>query len=353
MNKVAIIGCGNGGQALAGHFALLGIEVNIYAHPKHLGGFKEVKRRGGIECFGEVNGFGKVSLVSTDLSEVVTDAKMIFICLPVIAHESIFINMLPFLKDNQTIINLSGQFSGIYQKDILNRSSWDKNIIIVDITSFPYACRLDSPSNANIVSIKRKMGIASFNQSIAYEISCILNDFFPSELEVMSSFIEVGLYDPCGITHPSSVVFNAGRIGNNQEFYFYKDGITKETALFLEKLDNERITIGAKIGVVLPKFHEVMNSYYNLSFENIYDFYKYSPIHNKKTFFPDSIAHRYVSEDVPYSLVPWYSIGERVGYQASSMKNIIEITSIMNNINYYQKGRVISDMHLKEFHPCG
>lgn len=353
MNKIAIIGCGNGGQALAGHLALLGMTVNLYAHQNHLGGFKEIKDRGGIECLGEVNGFGKVSLISTNLSEVLDETSLIFICLPVIAHESIFINMLPFLKDNQIVINLSGQFSGIFQKDILNRSSWDKNIVIADVTSFPYACRSDTPSNANIVSIKRTMGIASFNKLVAYEISCLLKDFFPSKLEVMSSFIEVGLYDPCGITHPSSVVFNAGRIGNNQEFYFYKEGITKETALFLEKLDNERIAIGSKIGIALPKFHEVMNLYYDLSFKNIYEFYKNSPIHNKKTFFPNSISHRYVSEDVPYSLVPWYSIGERVGYHASSMKNIIEITSVMNNVNYYNKGRIISEMHLKEFHPCG
>ncbi len=353
MNKVAIIGCGNGGQALAGHLSLLGLNVNLYAHPNHLGGFQEVKKRGGVECFGAVHGFGKINLVSNDLAAVLNQTDIVFICLPVVAHESIFINMLPFLKENHIVINLSGQFSGIYQKEILNRSGWEKNIIIADVTSFPYACRSESPSNANIVSVKTKMGIASFNKSIAFEINDIIKSFFPSKLEIMSSFIEAGLYDPCGITHPANVVFNAGRIGNQQEFYFYKEGITKETAQFLDVLDNERILIGQKLGLNLPPFYEVMNSYYDLSFTSIYDFYKLSPIHNKKTFCPDSISHRYVSEDVPYSLVPWYSLGERLGYQATSMKNIIEITSTMNKTKYYEKGRIITDLQLKEFHSCG
>lgn len=353
MNKIAIIGCGNGGQALAGHLSLLGLVVNLYAHSSHLGGYKEVKIRGGVECFGAVNGFGKISLVSNDLSLILKNTSVVFICLPVIAHEAIFINMLPFLNENHIIINLSGQFSGIFQKEILNRSAWDKNIIIADVTSFPYACRSDSPSNSNIVSIKKKMGIASFNKSFTCEILDIIKPFFPSELNIMSSFIEVGLCDPCGITHPANVVFNAGRISNQEDFYFYKEGTGKETALFLEILDNERILIGKKLGIHLPTFYEVMNTYYDLSFTNIYDFYKNSPIHNKKTFCPNSTSHRYVSEDVPYSLVPWFSIGESLGYYAKSMKNIIDITSTMNNVNYLEKGRVIKDTYLKEFHPCG
>lgn len=353
MRKVAIIGCGHGGQALAGHLSMLGLEVSLYADLNHLGGIKEVKQKGGVECQGAVTGFGKIALVTTDLAEALNQTEIVFICLPVVAHESIFIKLLPYLKENHIVVNLSAQFSGIFQKEILNRSNWDKNIIIADVTSFPYACRCESPGIANIVSIKKTMGIASYHQSLSEEIAILLNAFFPSNLKVMSSFIEVGLYDPCGITHPANVVFNAGRIGNNIEFYFYKDGITKETALFLEKLDQERIAIGNKIGIKLPKFHEVMNEYYDLSFRSIYEFYKESPIHNKKTFCPNSIAHRYVSEDVPYSLVPWYSLGERIGFTATSMRNIIEISSIMNNINYLEKGRIISEAHLREFHQCG
>ena len=115
----------------------------------------------------------------------------------------------------------------------------------------------------------------------------------------MSSFIEIGLYDPCGITHPANVILMQAALEIMLNFIFYKEGITKETAIFLEKLDNERIEIGLKLNIKLPKFHEVMNEYYELSFNNIYEFYKNSPIHNKKTFCPNAINHRYISEDVP------------------------------------------------------
>nr|BFD32794.1 NAD/NADP-dependent octopine/nopaline dehydrogenase family protein [Pigmentibacter ruber] len=353
MKNIAVLGCGHGGQALAGHLALLGLSVNLYAHPNHLGGLNIVKSKGGIDCQGTVQGFGKLNCITTDLNLAIKDTDIVFICLPVVAHESIFINLLPYLQENHIVVNLSAQFSGIFQKEILNRSNWEKNIIIADVTSFPYACRCESPGQANIVSIKQSMGIASYNYNLSFEVASILNKFFPSKLRVMSSFIEVGLYDPCGVTHPANVLFNAGRIGNNLEFYFYKDGITKETASFLEKLDEERIEIGLKLKLNLPKFYEVMNEYYELSFNNIYDFYKLSPIHNKKTFCPAAINHRYITEDVPYSLVPWLTIGEALGVKCSAMRNIVEISSLLNNTNYFEKGRIISEAHLREFHKCG
>ncbi|KAB8033552.1 NAD/NADP-dependent octopine/nopaline dehydrogenase family protein [Fluviispira multicolorata] len=353
MKKIAVIGCGHGGQALAGHFAILGHSINIYAHPRHLGGYEAVHQNGGVQCQGAVQGFGKLNLVTTHLEKAIKDTEIIFIALPVPAHESIFINMLPFLESHQLVINLSGHFSGIFQYDILKRSGWEKEIMIADITSFPYACRAENPSFANILAIKNKMGLASISLSHAQEIKSIIQEFFPSELICMSSFIEAGLYDPCGISHPPSVLFNAGRIGNKEDYYFYKEGITSETALFLEKIDEDRINIGKTLGFKLPYYYEVMNDYYGLSCKSIFDFFKNSPIHNKNKLNPKSLKDRYISEDVPFSLVPWYSLGQSAGYDSAAMRNVIEITSILNEVDYLYSGRKITKEHLKDYKICG
>ncbi|WP_186644287.1 NAD/NADP-dependent octopine/nopaline dehydrogenase family protein [Fluviispira vulneris] len=353
MKKIAVIGCGHGGQALAGHFSILGHSVNLYAHPRHLGGYEAVNRNGGVQCQGVVQGFGKLNLVTTNIEKALKNTEYIFIALPVPAHEAIFINMLPYIESNQIVINLSGHFSGIFQYDILKRSGWEKEILIADITSFPYACRSEKPSFANILAIKNKMGISSLNYSHGQEIKTAIQDFFPCELVTMSSFIETGLYDPCGISHPPSVLFNAGRIGNKEEYYFYKDGVSIETARFLEKIDEDRINIGKNLGFKLPPYYQVMNDYYGLSHKSIYDFFKNSPIHNKNKLNPKSLNDRYISEDVPFSLVPWYSLGQSAGYESSAMRNIIDITSILNQVDYLSAGRIITKDHLKAYKICG
>jgi hypothetical protein len=61
---------------------------------------------------------------------------------------------------------------------------------------------------------------------------------------------------------------------------------------------------------------------------------------------PTDIKSRYISEDVPFILVPWYQLGARMGYEASAMKSIIDISSIMHGTDYMATGRTIEKMML-------
>jgi opine dehydrogenase len=345
--NISIIGAGHGGLALSGYFALTGHQVTLYAHTDHPGAINEVRLHGGISIKGQ--GFGKIQTITSQINIAIIDAAIIFLALPVIAHAPIFNSMLPYLRDGQIIVNLSGHFSGIFQNEILNH----RNIYIADTTSFPYACRISKSCEVEIISTKQNIGIASTSKyKTAYIISC-LKDIFPTKLVAKKSLIEIGFYDPSGISHVPNTIFNAGRIGNNEEFYFYKDGITIETAILLDKMDKERIEIGALLGIDLIPYYAVMNEYYALNHTSIYDFFKNSPIHNAKYFCPTTLNSRYLTEDVPYSLVPWYSAGISLGYTAHATKNIIEISSIIHQTDYLKTGRLLSLNYLEDYHLCG
>lgn len=320
MEKIAVIGCGHGGQGLAGHLAIKGHSVHLFANPNHLGGLSTVKQTGYVKCTGAVTGEGKIALCTTDIEEALQGVDIVFVALPVDAHEAMFINMLPFLNENQIVINLAGHFSGMFECQLMKKSNWEKNILVADITSFPYACRASSPGVVNIIGIKKKVGLAASTCEIAESIKTKIQSIFPSELEIKSSFIEAGLYDPAGISHPANVIFNAGRIGNREEFYFYKDGTSEETALYLDQIDLDRIEIGKRLNLTLPTYFNVMNEYYGSDHKSIFDFFKNSPIHNQEKLCPKSLQHRYLSESVPYSLVPWYTLGLSLGFTSNSMK---------------------------------
>lgn len=346
---ITIIGAGHGGQGLAGHLAILGYNVCLYAHHEHLGGLTAVHNQGGVHCTGQINGFGKIKTTTTNLKLALNDAQIIFISLPVPAHDSVFKMMMPFLTEGQTIINLSGHFSGLFQSQLLKKYRKNHNILIADITSFPYACRSATQGTSNIIAIKKVLGIASESTKSAQIIKSKIEKFFPCKLFIKSNFIEAGLYDPSGISHPPTALFNAGRIGNREEFYFYKQGISLETAVYLEVMDNERIEIGKRLGFNLKPYHDVMNEYYDLNYNKIYDFFKNSPMHNANKLCPDSLKARYISEDVPYSLVPWYSLGKITKYRPRAIKNIIDMCSIINQKDYFKQGRKLTKQHLVNY----
>ncbi|MDD3265861.1 MAG: NAD/NADP octopine/nopaline dehydrogenase family protein [Burkholderiales bacterium] len=358
MSKITILGCGHGGQALAGYFAYYGHSVTIYAHKNHPGAIKTIQDLKSITLTGVINGIGNIIQATTDIQIALKDAEIIFTALPVTAHEAIFKIMLPHLENNQIMINLSGHFSGVFQSEALKQYCINhnicKNILIADTTSFPFACRSDVPAIANIVAIKKSIGIAAAQKNKTNTIIQKLNSInFPTDLDKFQSIVEIGLYDPSGISHVPNTLFNAGRIGNGEEFYFYKDGITKETSILLNQMDVERCEIGNKLGLKLPSYTCVMNDYYGLNYSSIFDFFKNSPMHNKNTFCPTSLFSRYITEEVPYCLVPWYSLGVSVGYISKATKNIIDIASMIHQTNYLNIGRHLTKQILQDYHLCG
>lgn len=339
MKKIAILGCGNGGQALAGHLSLNGHIVSLYANENHLGGLRAIQQQNGIELTGKVKGFSQINLLSTNLQECVENAEIILIALPALACDEIFIAMMPFLQSGQIIVNLAGYFSSIVAHQALINSPYEQNIIFAELTSFPYACRAELGNKVNIVAIKDFVGIAAIPANKTTEVIEKLQDVIPCPMKIKNSVLEVGLYNTSGIGHTPAVLFNAARIGNKDEFYFYKDGISEETANLMIRLDEERISIGNKLGYTIPEHYQVLNDYYGYNYASIYEYYKKSPIHNSIKFFPTSTKTRYILEDVPYILVPWYSIAQHLGIEAKGIKNLIDFTSLLHNTDYMSQGR--------------
>lgn len=342
MKNITVLGCGNGGQALAGYLSLLGHQVNIYAHSDHPGGINSVQQNQGIELSGIVNGFAKINLASNDLQTCIYDADIILMTLPALACENIFNEMLPFLKNGQIIVNMAGYFSSIIEHQILTAQRPDLNITITELTTFPYACRANGEGKVNIVACKKFVGIAAVNpQQTTYAIEQ-LKDIIPCPLIAKSSTLEISLYNASGIYHSVTVLFNAARIGNKDEFYFYKEGISEETADMMIRLDQERRTIAKHLGYDLPENYQQLNAYYGYNYTSIYDYYKNSEAHSKMTFMPPSTRTRYILEDIQYLLVPWLSIAQSLNIEARGLKAIIDIASFLHNTDYYISGRKIT-----------
>lgn len=349
MKKIAILGCGNGGQALAGHLSLNGHIVSLYAHENHLGGLRAIQQQNGVELIGEIEGFTQINLLSTNLQECVENAEIILMALPALACDEIFLAMMPYLQSGQIIVNMAGYFSSIFAHQALINSPYEQNIIFAELTSFPYACRAELGNKVNIVAIKDFVGIAAIPANKTTQVIEQLQTVIPCPLMAKNSVLEVGLYNTSGIGHTPAVLFNAARIGNKDEFYFYKDGISEETANVMIRLDQERISIGSKLGYTIPEHYQVLNDYYGYDYTSIYEYYKKSPIHNSIKFFPTSTKTRYILEDVPYILVPWYSIAQNLGIEAKGIKNLIEFTSLLHNTDYMQQGRKFTPEILKYY----
>jgi len=58
--------------------------------------------------------------------------------------------------------------------------------------------------------------------------------------------------------------------------------------------------------------------------------------------------HRYIFEDVPMSLVPMASLGERYGVSVRGMDAIIRLACIVHRTDYWRRGRTLDKLGINE-----
>jgi len=77
MMNVAVLGAGNGGQAMAGYLATQGFNVRLW--DRSLERLEPIIIQGGITLTGKLSGFGALKTISTELLEVLQDAQVIMV----------------------------------------------------------------------------------------------------------------------------------------------------------------------------------------------------------------------------------------------------------------------------------
>ena len=348
--KFAVLGAGHGGMAMAGHLALMGFDVNIYNRSEErLWG---IKATGGIRLEGEIEGFGVIKLATTNIEEAVKDADFIMVVVPATAHCFMAVQSAPYLKNGQIVILHPGRtFGALEFKQIVRKLNPDVNVIISEAQTFIYASRVMGPGHAKIFRIKYSIPVASVRAhkipEVLKRLSPAYKQFVPGDNIFKTSFDNIG-----AVFHPSICVLNAGWIEDINEFQFYVEGITRSVAKVLEKVDAERVKVAEALGIRANTAREWLYLAYGAVGNTLYDAVHANPGY-RGIMAPNTLRMRYITEDVPQSLVPIASVGKKFGVETPSINSLIELASAITETDYWETGRTvetlgIAQMSLKE-----
>jgi len=71
-------------------------------------------------------------------------------------------------------------------------------------------------------------------------------------------------------------------------------------------------------------------------------------IHNQPGYYgikaPATLEHRYITEDVPMSLVPIAALGQHYGVSVRGMDSIIRLACIIHRTDYWRRGRTLDKL---------
>jgi opine dehydrogenase len=62
---------------------------------------------------------------------------------------------------------------------------------------------------------------------------------------------------------------------------------------------------------------------------------------------PRNLRHRYIFEDVPFSLVPMVSLGRQFGVNTWAIDAMVRLACVAHGTNYYERGRTVEHMGLR------
>jgi len=347
--KVAILGAGNGGCGFAGHLALKGFDVRLYEDPQFKSNIDEIIARGGIDVGGMVEGFGKVSVASVDMGDVVPGADIVMVVVPAFAQIPVVEKTLPYLEDGQVVVFNPDNFASLIFRKMLDSEGINKDIKIAGTASLLYACRRAGPAKVNIFYVKDLMYIAALpgtgTDAIIQSLEGVYTQLVPAR-----SVLEVSFGNVNYVLHCPVAVLNAGWIESTKgNFMFYWEGMTESVCRVMEAVDKEKIAVARGIGFSLMPAHDYMKNFYQSerAGEDLHDFVTHSRPHGGRgPDAPKDLHYRYVSEDVPNGLVPISLFGETVGIPTPAIDSVITLASILNGTDYREEGRTLESLGL-------
>jgi opine dehydrogenase len=337
--SVSIIGAGNCGCAFAADLANRGANVLLYAHPDHRRHADTIRSNGYLDAGVEIEGRFH-PIVSSEIDDVVRFSKFIVITVPSYGHDAILTELRKFDLSQHVVIAITGNFFALPARRQINAR------YMLETSSSPYASRMQE-GKVLVMGIKRVLPIAALPTDLSQALREEIGAIFSTPLEWRSNVLEIGMSCITGVIHPTPALMNTGWIETTKgDFYFYREGMSASVTRVIETVDKERMAIAREFGFEPKSVLAIMNGYYSRGFVDFTEFARKTAEHNMTRMTPTHMRDRFIVQDVPYVLVPWYELGVKVGIHSSAIKALIDLASIVNGTNYMETGRNLRTLGL-------
>lgn len=345
VKKVAVIGAGNGGQAMAGHMGLLGCDVWIYDIDREKLLALQNKKR--IVLRGAEAGSTDQVHSTLNLQEAVAGADMIMIVTAATSHHGVAKDIAPLLEDGQIIILHPGYFFGALAfRRALEKEHCRKKVIVADTESLVYSCRSEIPGEVYIAGVKQSLLVATFPgrdiDLMIEKIRSIYPQCLPAKNILETTFGNVNF-----VLHTPIALFNAGSIESKREFLFYYEGGSPSIMNFEERLDQERLAVASRFGIKARSIKELLKDFYGVEGPTLYDIVKKNPAYAPIKA-PQTLQTRLITEDVPMGLVPVASAAEKFRVDAPLHRLLVDSACALLEVDYWSQGRTMANLGLAE-----
>ena len=335
--RFAVLGAGHGGLAMAGHLSLLGFQVSLFNRSDER--LEPIRQSGGIALNGVVEGFAPLSVVTSNMEEALAEADVIMVVVPANAHRWLAETAAPYLRAGQNVVLHPGRTGGALEfLHVVASKGVRVDATIAEAQTLIYAARNNNPAQVTIYGIKNNVPVAALpshnTANVVKVLRTALPQFVPGDNVLKTSLDNIG-----AIFHPGLLILNATRVeATRGDFDFYMDGVTPSIGKVLEAMDAERVAVADALGIRAMTARTWLYVAYDAAGRTLYEAIQNN--HGYKGIkAPTGLYHRYITEDIPMSLVPIAALGELLDVPTPTIRSMIHLGSLLLEEDYWQLGR--------------
>jgi opine dehydrogenase len=347
VERVAIIGAGNGGCAAAAELTQAGFDVRLYGRSKST--IEPLIARGGIEyegVFGE--GFAPLRVITNDAGEAMRGADVVVMMGPTHAHVDMAETIAPHLKPDQIFFAAPGHTLTLLPSTL--RAAGHQRPVTCESATLPYICRKLAPDRVKVSRKAAKMKFAAFPATHTHELAEKLRPLF-SAISPVPTLLDTVFPYTNAIHHPPALLCNIGRIEDTGgDYCHYYQGITPSVGRIIDALDAERLAVASAFNCKVDK---ISDYFFQIGYTNEHGRdggNAYSVFHNSEPNrwikAPSSIDHRFFNEDIPYGLIPLTELGKLADLSMPASNAVIDLASIATGKPYRETGLTCARMRI-------
>ena len=354
VEKIAILGGGNGGITAAADLTQKGFLVNLFESQKFCKDLMLIKKNNEITIeYNGIKSVQRINLITNNIEDAIKDCQVIMITIPGIGIEYFAEILAPVVNEDQIIlINSAPAMASVRFIKKSKEMGIEKKFKIGETNSLTYATR--AYVNEARVDISLKAG----KVYLAAYPSCYTDEVFNACVQIYDCFVKadnvivVNLENPNPLVHPGPTLLNAGRIDYTKgDFWLYKEGITEHTVNIVKAVENEREDVAKALGIQLEdtKQGRINRGYFLDEDKPLYELFNTSPVF-KHIKGPASVEGRYIVEDISTGLVFWSDLGKLLKVPTPNIDSIIVLGGTLIGRDFYKEGLTLDSIgfgHLK------
>jgi len=367
---VAILGGGVCAQTFAADFALERYSVRLYELPEfaqvtlgnvlntseiELGG-KQLNfkwfRRGGV---------AKIDVVTTDMEEALKGAGLVIVAIPAKGHKPFFEKMIPCLENGQMVSIFPDNFGSLMLRNMMREKGCDADVIIGGWTSMPYGSRIVEPGKVDLILRIRELvcdTLPSKDGDIFFETLKGIPAFDGTmELKRGDTVIGIGLSNPNPVVHVPGSILNVGAMEVSEmegtlgipkgKYSMYKHGMSPAVSRVQFAFYQEERELADAMGIKMIEYREDQ-FFWKGTVMGVEYWVPYADTILPPIVGPDSVEHRYFTEDIPVGTVIRYHLAKKFGVQVPMIESLIHLGSVACKQDFLKKGISLKELGIED-----